>query len=361
MVRSLTQVSGHRHFVAAAACRDQLIACGFSPPTWAEAALARPRAVLEALHVDGPCLPPQDWQHVASACVEDHFFQTVVFPRCLPPERALLRSQGGPLSGLPFVVCPSSPHQRFASHLFRVFLLRRLHLPLPLSSRSCRCGRPLDARGHHRTSCPTSGVLGRRGFALESAAARVCREAGARVRTNVFVRDLDLLPQGVPDQRRLEVVAEGLPLFHGAQLAIDTTLVSPLRADGAPHIQCADVDGAVLRQARRRKERTYPELSGAHGRAKLVVLAAEVGGRWSLEAQTFLRLLVRAKTRSLPEVLRVRARQAWLFRWSSLLACSAARAYASSLLELHGCPGADGPTPSTSSVLDGCRMPRDSV
>ena len=49
MVRSLTQVSGHRHFVAAAACRDQLIACGFSPPTWAEAALARPRAVLEAL------------------------------------------------------------------------------------------------------------------------------------------------------------------------------------------------------------------------------------------------------------------------------------------------------------------------
>ena len=227
MVRSLTQVSGHRHFVAAAACRDQLIACGFSPPTWVEAALARPRAVLEALHVDGPCLPLQGWQHVASACVEDHFFQTVVLPRCLPPERALLRSQGGPLSGLPFV----------ASHLFRVLLLRRLHLPLPLSSRSCRCGRPLDARGHHRTSCPTSGVLGRRGFALESAAARVCREAGARVRTNVFVRDLDLLPQGVPDQRRLEVVAEGLPLFHGAQLAIDTPLVSPLRAD-ASHPMC---------------------------------------------------------------------------------------------------------------------------
>ena len=263
-------------------------------------------------------VPLQGWQHVASACVEDHFFQTVVLPRCLPPERALLRSEGGPLSGLPFVACPSSPHQRFASHLFRVLLLRRLHLPLPLSSRSCRCGRPLDARGHHRTSCPTSGVLGRRGFALESAAARVCREAGARVRTNVFVRDLDLLPQGVPDQRRLEVVAEGLPLFHGAQLAI--------------------------------------ELSGAHGRAKLVVLAAEVGGRWSLEAQTFLRLLVRAKTRSLPEVLRVRARQAWLFRWSSLLACSAGRAYASSLLELHGCPGADGPTPSTSSVVDGFRV-----
>ena len=91
-----------------------------------------------------------------------------------------------------------------------------------------------------------------------------------------------------------------------------------------------------------------------------MVLAAEVGGRWSLDRQT-LRLLVRAKTRSLPEVLRVRARQAWLFRWSSLLACSAAGAYASYLLEVHGCPGADGPTPSNSTVLDGCRMPRDSV
>ena len=92
-----------------------------------------------------------------------------------------------------------------------------------------------------------------------------------------------------------------------------------------------------------------------------MVLAAEVGGRWSIEAQTFLRFLVRAKTRSLPKVLRVRARQAWLFRWSSLLACSAARAYASSLLELHGCPDADGPAPSTSYVLDEYRMPRDSV
>ena len=100
------------------------------------------------------------------------------------------------------------------------------------------------------------------------------------------------------------------PLLHGAQLAIDTTLVSPLRADEASHHQCADVDGAALQRARRQKERTYPELSGAHGRAKLVVLAAEVGGCWSYEVQTFLPLLVRARTRSLPEVLRVRARQA---------------------------------------------------
>ena len=35
-------------------------------------------------------------------------------------------------------------------------------------------------------------MLGKRGFPLERAAKQVCREAGARVSTNVFVRDMDL-------------------------------------------------------------------------------------------------------------------------------------------------------------------------
>ena len=46
--------------------------------------------------------------------------------------------------------------------------------------------------GHHQSACVVLGVLGRRGAALESVAVRVCREAGARVSTNVFVRDLDI-------------------------------------------------------------------------------------------------------------------------------------------------------------------------
>ena len=73
-------------------------------------------------------------------------------------------------------------------------------------------------------------MLGRRGYALESVAARICREAGGRVRTNMFVRDMDLdVP--VNDGRRLEVVVDGLPLHGGAQLAVDTTLVCALHAD----------------------------------------------------------------------------------------------------------------------------------
>ena len=112
------------------------------------------------------------------------------------------------------------------------------------------------------SACAEAGVLGRRGYALESAAARVCREAGTRVGTNILVRDLDLVPQGWQDGRRLEVVAEGLPLFHGAQLATDTTLVSPVRRDGLPRARCEREDGAALAMARRRNERTYPELTG---------------------------------------------------------------------------------------------------
>ena len=145
---------------------------------------------------------------------------------------------------------------------------RRLWLPIPPSDRDCRCGLPLDPRGHHRAACATAGVLGRRGFALESAAARVCREAGARVSSNVRVQDMDLVRPDALDNRRLEIVADGLPLFLGAQLAVDTTLVSVLRRDGSPRPRCANEDGAALAAARRRKEGTY--------RSSRVA----TGGRW---------------------------------------------------------------------------------
>ena len=56
----------------------------------------------------------------------------------------------------------------------------------------------------------------------------------ARVMTNVLVRDLELNLHDHVDARRLAIVADGLPLFGGAQLAFDTTLVSAVRQDGTP-------------------------------------------------------------------------------------------------------------------------------
>ena len=68
-------------------------------------------------------------------------------------------------AGMAFAVAPSNPLVRIDSQLFRVLLLRHLRLPLPPTSRTCRCGRLLDSFGHHRASCAQAGVLGRRGFA----------------------------------------------------------------------------------------------------------------------------------------------------------------------------------------------------
>ena len=215
-------------------------------------------------------------------------------------DRALLRSQSGPVAGVSLSSTPLH-YDTDKPALFRVLLQRRLALPLPLSNRTCRCGRPLDAFGHHRAACTRRGVLGRRGFALESAAERVCREA-----TNQFVRDLDLGVPNANDNRRLEVVADGLPLFGGVQLAVDRTLVSAVRGDGEPVPGAADRDGVALRRARRCKEITYPELIRAGARARLVVLGLEVGGRWFKEARTFVQMLAKARVRSDPPVLQRR-------------------------------------------------------
>ena len=198
-----------------------------------------------------------------------------------------------------------------------LLLLRRLWCPLPLSASSCRCGRPLDPSGHHRAACPHAGVLGRRGFQLESAAARVCREAGGRVTTNVRVQDLDLPPRAGADNRRSEVVADGLPLFHGVQLAIDTTMVSPVRMDGSARRHCATTDGAAMAQVRVRKVRTHPELAQAHNS------------------------LANAKVRDEPEDFKKVVKASWFRKWKALFASAAARAFALSLLERRCAPGCD--------------------
>ena len=166
---------------------------------------------------------------------------------------------------------------------------------------------------------------------------------------NVFLRELDIAAPDVRDNRRLEIVADGLPLFGGAQLAVDTTLVSPLHADGSPHHGASETDGTALLNARRRKERTYPEFQVQGSRCRLVVLAMEVGGRCSQECLTFIRLLAKAKARSVSNVLRKRTEQAWRLRWVSLLGCAATRAFAASLLELRA-SGAVGPVPPSHEV-----------
>ena len=142
------------------------------------------------------------------------------------------------------------------------------------------------------------------------------------------------------------MVVDGLPLHGGVQLAVDTVLCSwqwrtKTRSSN---------DGVALTQARRRKEKTYRELTGPGARARLVVLAVEVGGRWSAEAKSFVGQLAKARARSEPRVLQRRMEQAWRLRWCSILSCAAARSFAMSLLGLKGTIGADGHAPMPHEV-----------
>ena len=168
---------------------------------------------------------PGSWQNASKGCWprQSMVGKRGLIGRSILPQ--LVRSQGSPLAGLPFTAMPLNPHLRFDPDLFRVLLLRRLRLPLPLSSRTCRCGRPLDSLGPHRASC--CGCVG-------AAAARICREGGGRVSTNIFLRDL-------------------LPAFHGAQLVGDR--YHSRLIDSGPHRRCADESGVALQAARRRKVR----------------------------------------------------------------------------------------------------------
>eukprot|EP00973_Karenia_brevis_P021162 2909564-Karenia_brevis.AAC.1 len=132
------------------------------------------------------------WQFWASKAREQHAREHIIMPAMSDSCQALLRSQSGPCSGKLFALVPTSEILQVPADEFRVLLLRRLRTNIPLTERRCRCGRSLDSLGDHRAACSNAGVLKRRGAPLEKAAARICREAGARVQENVFARDLNL-------------------------------------------------------------------------------------------------------------------------------------------------------------------------
>ena len=58
------------------------------------------------------------------------------------------------------------------------------------------------------------------------------------------VADLNLPAVQQVDDRRIEVIANGLSVHTGSQLANDTTLVAPLTSSGQPH----DGEGGSLQQ-----------------------------------------------------------------------------------------------------------------
>ncbi|CAK0791015.1 unnamed protein product, partial [Prorocentrum cordatum] len=335
----------------ASRAKEHLSAHGFAAPNWHDLAQgARPPPTHEREHGEWA----HGWQFWAARVLENTARQQLL-NASTPPDRALLRSQSGPCAGRAFTALPTTGDFHIPPAEFRVLLLRRLRFDLPFAASACRCRGRLDARGDRRAACPRAGVLKKRSIPLEKAAARICREAGGRVAENQLLRDLNVDGVDPRDGRKIEVIANGLPLWGGAQLAIDATLVSPVRTDGTAQPRTADEDGVQLAVARGRKEATYPELIGPR-RCRLVVLGLEVGGRWSEEALTFVRLLARTRARSAPQRLRASARAAYLHRWTGLAAVAAQRAFAATLLELppHAL-AVDGDEPHLADLLADAR------
>ena len=321
---------------------------GWTPPNWEELAQGnRPNPADTDPEENAP--RTRGWQQQATTPV--HTAMSNELQAVIPPaSQALLHSQAGPFASRAFTTIPYTTEFEYPSHLFRILLLRRLRLHLPLSARFCRCRRPLDPLGDHRAACAQSGVLRARGGPLERAAARICREGGARVTTNTRLADIHTLSR--VDDRRIEVIANGLPMWGGSQLAVDTTLVSPLTRSGEPRSRGGTFAGAALKDARRTKERTYPELL-RNRRCRLVVLGIEVGGRWSNEASSFIRMLAQARARSSPLALRAATTSALVSRWSALLTHAAASSFAASLLfeDLSTHHNLDGDLPPLGQLL----------
>ena len=202
---------------------------------------------------------------------------------------------------------------------------------------------------------PDRGVSGRRGFAVESAGARICCEGGARVTSNMMVQDVDLF---VLRRARWTQVGNrgGWVAIVRAQLALDTILVSPHHCDGSPHRGAANVDLVVQEVLRQKKERTCPELVGPNARCRLVVLAGEreAGGprKFGRVWGSWRRLKLERCPRFSGNVLNSLGG----FEWGSLLACSAARAFSASLLDLRVSGGADGSMPTCHEIVHDVRF-----
>ena len=206
-------------------------------------------------------------------------------------------------------------------------------MPVPLAAAKCKfCGNEADRWGHHALACTRSGWLKRRATGLEKAWVQVLSEAGAAAHHRPLLRDLAIPGVLDTDSRQLDILAGGLSLFGGRTIVGDATLRSPLSGAGIPHGAAATVDGATFPPARRDKADTYPELVAPSARHKFMVLASEVGGRFSEECIELVTKLLNAKCGHLSGQTRKLFKLVYHRRWWAILSMAVQRAVALNLL-----------------------------
>ena len=131
-------------------------------------------------------------QSRASGRTVEHTFQknVVLDQPCAVDQAICAHIQEGLGASDALSVCRSKQEYRIEAGLFRTLILERCRLPLQMTEKVCECGTMLDSTGRHRAACNRSGRLKKRALAPEEA--RVCREAGATVRCNAKLCDMNL-------------------------------------------------------------------------------------------------------------------------------------------------------------------------
>ena len=208
----------------------------------------------------------------------------------------------------------------------------------------------------HPAACRLSGFLKRRSVPLEKMFVRVIKEGGVQVLERQKLVDMRLeTPVPAGDRREIEIVVKHLHYVRGnVPLACDVTLVSPLTTAGEARPRAAEENGIAIQAAEKAKADKYPELLHSM-RCRLVVLAGEVGGRWSAETVRLIEELAKHRSRNAPRRLRKSTRLAWANRWWGMLAVAAQDSLAATLASdaPHLLHGWEGRGPSLGELLHG--------
>ena len=101
----------------------------FEPPSWTDLARGARPAQYQPEDFE-PGASRGGWQQEAACRIEQRAQDNLLL-RLPESGKALLRSHGGPGAGLAFTTCPTCRITKKDPHVFRVLLLRHLHLPLP--------------------------------------------------------------------------------------------------------------------------------------------------------------------------------------------------------------------------------------
>ena len=117
-------------------------------------------------------------------------------------------------------------------------------------------------------------------------------------------------------------------------------------------------DEATFEGARRDKRRAYPELVAASDRLHFVILATEVGGRFSPEASSLVSDLVTVAAAKCAPLLQRSFRLIYYRRWWGLLSIAAQRAVARNLLGFDGLDMAPCGVPSLEVLLSIVEAPQ---